>query len=162
LITAKTFAGLIDAFAQVCNTIDARLLILGEGECRSALEEQARRLDLEDRLFLPGFTDDPTPYFQHAELFVLSSITEGLPTVIIEALDAGTPVVSTDCPSGPREILADGQFGRLVPVNDTRAMAAAICESLGTTHDGDALRARARDFSITRAASEYLGLLFPR
>lgn len=158
----KDYSTLLDAFALLCQQIDARLLILGEGECRAALESRIKRLGLESRVFMPGFVKDPAPYYQHADLFVLSSRGEGLPTVIIEALAAGTPVVSTDCPSGPREILKDGQYGRLVPVGDVDGLAAAMAESLTATHDTAALKARAQDFSIERATDRYLELLFPK
>ena len=146
---------------QLRRRVDARLLILGDGECRAALAAQARQLGIESSVFMPGFVKDPSPYYQHADLHVLSSTGEGLPTVIIEALEAGTPVVSTDCQSGPREILSDGQFGRLVPVGDAVALAAAMAASLAATHDRAALKARAQDFSIDKAVDQYLDLLSP-
>ena len=111
---------------------------------------------------MPGFVKDISPYYQQADLHVLSSTGEGLANVIIEALAAGTPVVSTDCPSGPREILCDGQFGRLVPVGNAAALADAMAESLATKHDTAALIARAQDFSIDKATDLYLELLFPQ
>ena len=158
----KDYATLLNAFALLLQRVDARLLILGEGECRSALEAQVRKLGIEARVFMPGFVKDPSPYCQQADLHVLSSTGEGLPTVIVEALAVGTPVVSTDCPSGPREILRDGQFGRLVPVGDAAALADAMAESLAATHDTAALIERAQDFSIDKATDRYLELLFPQ
>lgn len=157
----KAFNTLIDAFAQLRARVDARLLILGEGGEREALDMQIRRLNLQGHVFLQGFVKQTAPYYQHAELHVLSSIGEGLPTVIIEALAAGTPVVSTDCPSGPREILMGGQHGLLVPVGDAMALATAMARSLGTTHDREALKARAQHFSIERAVARYESLLLP-
>lgn len=157
----KDYSTLLNAFAALRQRVDARLLILGEGECRAALEVQACRLGISDSVFMPGFVKDTAPYYHHADLHVLSSAGEGLPTVIIEALAAGTPVVSTDCPSGPREILCDGQFGRLVPVGDVQALAAAMQESLTASHDRASLMARAQDFSIDRAVDQYEALLFP-
>ncbi len=157
----KDYATLLEAFALLRRTVDARLLILGEGECRAELEAQARRLGIEGEVFMPGFVVDPAPYYRHAHLHVLSSSGEGFANVIAEALAAGTPVVSTDCPSGPREILADGQFGRLVPVGDAQALAHAIAESLDAPHDRAALVARAQHFSIDRAVDQYLALLLP-
>lgn len=157
----KDYRTLLDAFATLRQRADARLLILGEGECRSALEAQARHLGITDSVFMPGFVKDATPYYRHADLHVLSSTGEGLPTVIIEALAAGTPVVSTDCPSGPREILCGGKFGRLVPVGDVDALAAAMQESLTASHDKAALMARAQDFTIDKAVDQYEALLFP-
>ncbi len=94
-----------------------------------------------------------------ADLFVLSSNYEGFGNVIVEALACGKPVVSTDCPSGPREILADGQFGRLVSVGDAHALASAMVETLQATHDPDALKARAQEFSVEKAVGRYLELL---
>lgn len=157
----KDYGNLLTAFALLPTHVNAKLLILGEGECRAALEQQAQQLGIANKVFMPGFTSDPSPYYQQADLFVLSSTGEGLPTVIIEALDAGTPVVSTDCPSGPREILSDGKFGRLVPVGDAQALAAAMAESLTTASDQEALKARAQDFSIDKAVDIYEALLFP-
>ena len=160
LIAIKDYQTLLIAFAQLCQRVDARLLILGEGECRAALEAQARQLGIDARVFMPGFTQYPSPYFQHADLHVLSSTGEGFGNVIVEALKAGTPVVSTDCLSGPREILSDGQFGCLVPVGDAAALAVAMAESLEATHDTAALKTRAQDFSIDKAVDRYVELLF--
>ena len=157
----KDYATLLNAFAVLRRRVDARLLILGEGDCRSALEAQAKALGIADSVFMPGFVANPSPYYQHADLHVLSSTGEGLPTVIIEALAAGTPVVSTDCPSGPREILVDGKFGRLVQVGDVEALAGAMGESLASGHDRAALMVRAQDFSIDKAVDQYERLLFP-
>jgi glycosyltransferase involved in cell wall biosynthesis len=159
LKTIKDYGTLLHAFARLRQQVDARLLILGEGECRFALEAQARQLGIDASVFMPGFVKDISPYYQQADLHVLSSTGEGFGNVIVEALAVGTPVVSTDCPSGPREILRDGQFGRLVPVGDAAALAVAMAESLVATHDTAALMARAQDFSIDKAADRYLELL---
>lgn len=162
LKTIKDYATLLQAFARLRHRTDARLLILGEGECRPALEAQARQLGIEASVFMPGFVKDISPYYQQADLHVLSSTGEGFGNVIVEALAEGTPVVSTDCLSGPREILRDGQFGRLVPVGDAAALALAMADSLAATHDTAALKARAQDFSIDKATDRYLELLFPQ
>lgn len=159
LKTIKDYATLLAAFAELRQRMDARLLILGEDECRSALEAQARQLGLEGSVFMPGFVKDPSPYYLRADLHVLSSTGEGFGNVIVEALAAGTPVVSTDCPSGPREILCDGQFGRLVPVGNARALAQEMETSLLAAHDRDALRARAQDFTIIKAVQKYEAVL---
>jgi glycosyltransferase involved in cell wall biosynthesis len=103
---------------------------LGEGKERPLLEELIKKLGLEHDVSLPGFVMNPYAYMARASLFVLSSRWEGLPTVLIEALCCGTPVVSTDCPSGPREILKDGQYGQLVPVGDVDELARAIAAAL--------------------------------
>ena len=135
LTAQKAFSVLIEAFAQVRKSQTARLLILGEGEERPILEGMIKKLGLEQDVNLPGFVSNPYPYFAHAALFVLSSRWEGLPTVLVEAMSLRTPVIATDCPSGPREILGEGQFGKLVPVDDPSALALAIQSFLtnGTT-----------------------------
>lgn len=157
----KDYANLLNAFAILRQQINARLLILGEGMCRNALEIQAQELGIADSVFMPGFVTDASPYYRHADLHVLSSEGEGLPTVIIEALASGTPVVSTNCRSGPSEILCDGKYGRLAPVGDAEALAVAMADSLEALHDRDALKARAQDFCIDRAVDRYLEVLLP-
>jgi len=130
LSAQKDFGALIRAFQIVRQARPARLLILGEGDERPALESLVAQLGLGQDVSLPGFVDNPCPYMARAGVFVLSSRWEGLPGVLIEALFCGSPVVATDCPSGPREILADGRYGLLAPVGDVRALAGAIEASL--------------------------------
>lgn len=130
LSEAKNFPSLIEAFALVRKHIPARLLIVGEGEQRATLERLIDSLGLAAEVSLPGFVSSPFPYMRRASVFVLSSLWEGLPAVLIEALACGAPVVSTDCQSGPSEILDHGKYGHLVPVNDVAALAAAIEASL--------------------------------
>jgi glycosyltransferase involved in cell wall biosynthesis len=122
----KDYPTLLRAFAQVRQKRPVRLLILGEGKERPMLEELIKTLGVEEDVSLPGFVMNPFAYMARASLFVLSSRWEGLPTVLIEAMCCGTPVVSTDCPSGPREILREGQYGQLVPVGEPTALARAI------------------------------------
>lgn len=110
--------------------LSARLTIVGEGPERVELEKLIAELGLSDRVRMVGLSANPYPYFRAADLFVLSSLYEGNPLVLIEALIIGTPIVSTDCPSGPREILLDGQLGTLVPMNDVDALATSIRASL--------------------------------
>ncbi len=160
LTAIKDYFTLLKAFAQLRQKVDARLLILGEGESRTSLETYIKNLGLEGSVFLPGFIKDPSPYYKQADLHVLSSKGEGLPTVIIEALAAGTPVVSTDCLSGPREILCDGRYGHLVPVGDSAALALAMAESLNSKYDPAILKLRAHDFSIDKAVTRYESILF--
>lgn len=126
----KDYPTLIRAFAQVRQTQPVRLLILGEGSERPLLEALIKELGLEQDVSLPGFVMNPYAYMARAALFVLSSRWEGLPTVLIEALCCGTPVVATDCPSGPREILSDGKYGQLTAVGDVDALARAIAMTL--------------------------------
>jgi len=149
---------LIRSFARL-PAPTAQLVILGEGTERSRLECLARELGVGDRIHMPGFQADPGPWYAAADLFVLSSDHEGFGNVIVEALEQGTPVVSTDCPSGPREILGDGTFGTLVRPGDVDALALAMEEALAKPCDRDALRQHAKKFSVDAASSAYLPLL---
>ena len=130
LTRQKDFPTLIRAFAELRRQRAARLIILGEGEDRPALEMLIGELGLSGDVALPGFRENVIAYMAASALFVLSSAWEGLPTVLIEALAVGTRVVSTDCPSGPREILQDGRLGALVPVGDPSALASAMLDAL--------------------------------
>lgn len=154
LIAQKDFAVLIRAFAQVRRQRPARLLILGEGELRESLLALAAQMGIADDVAMPGFEANPFAAMRAARLFVLSSRFEGLPGVLIQAMACGTPVVSTDCPSGPREILEDGRWGALVPVGDARALALAMGAALDDTSPPD-VRARAAAFSVEQAVSGY-------
>ncbi|UCD97598.1 MAG: glycosyltransferase [Chloroflexota bacterium] len=126
----KDYPTLIKAFAEVRKVQPARLMILGEGIERETLEGLIAELGISQDVSLPGFVKNPYAYIAQSSLFVLSSRWEGLPTVLIEALCCGTPAVSTDCPSGPREILKNGQYGTLTPVGDVDALSQAIIENL--------------------------------
>lgn len=155
---AKDFQTLIRAFALVRKKRVARLVILGEGEERPKLEALVRELDVEGEVALPGFVDSPFKYMKRAAVFVLSSRWEGLPSVLIEAMACGTPVVSTACPSGPEEILENGRWGRLVSVGDVDALAEAIILTLDDKNHPDVAR-RALDFGVQRAIDEYIRVL---
>ncbi|MFB2917420.1 glycosyltransferase [Aerosakkonema funiforme] len=159
LVNQKDFPTLIRAFAQVRQERAVRLMILGEGEKRSQLESLVRELRLENDVALPGFVENPYAYMAKSAGFVLSSEAEGLPTVMIEAMATGTPVVSTDCPSGPAEILENGKYGYLVPVGDAEALAHAILATLNEPIDSKILQQRARDFSVDKAVDRYLEVL---
>ncbi len=154
----KDQATLLRAFAKVLERRPARLLILGEGEDRAALEALAERLGIAGRVHLPGYVFDALACMKAAALFVLSSRYEGLPTVLIEALLCGLPIVSTDCEHGPREILQDGRYGTLVPVGDVEALAAAMLAALAAERDPDGQRRRAMEFTVAQAASRYEAL----
>lgn len=130
LTAQKDFGLLLRAFAAVRRDRVARLVLLGEGEERPALERLAAELGIADDVSLPGFVPDPMPEVARATVFVLSSAWEGLPGALIQALACGIPLVATDCPSGPREVLADGVHGRLVPVGDVDRLTAAITDAI--------------------------------
>lgn len=155
----KGFDVLLHAFAELRQRCDVRLLILGEGSLRSELEALALHLGVAEDMWMPGFRPNPGTFLQHAHVFVLSSNWEGFGNVIVEALSAGVPVVSTDCPSGPREILEGGRFGRLVPPSDPSALASAIDSSLRDKSCATQLKARASEFNPAKQAEHYLEFL---
>jgi glycosyltransferase involved in cell wall biosynthesis len=161
LTEQKDFPTLLCAFTKMHRERPARLLILGEGKLRGEMEELVQQFGLtDDDVQLPGFAHNPYAYYARASLFVLSSRWEGLPGVLIEALACGAPVVATDCPSGPREILEDGRWGALVPVGDAQALAQAMLAALRTpSGQRPDVRQRARDFDQARAVDVYLDVL---
>jgi glycosyltransferase involved in cell wall biosynthesis len=158
LAPQKDFATLIRAFAILSRRVRARLMILGEGGERESLLALIRQLRLEDSVALPGFVANPFSYMSRASLYVLSSAWEGLPGTLIEAMACGTPVVSTDCPSGPAEILEGGRWGRLVPVGDAQAMAEAMEISL-QGGERPQVAHRAQHFGLEQAVAAYLHAL---
>lgn len=161
LTPQKDFPTLVRAFERVRRRREQpiRLMILGEGPERERLESLLNELDLADVAALPGFVDNPLPFMREAAVFVLSSAWEGFGNVVVESLLCGTPVVATDCPSGPAEILAGGKYGRLVPVGDEEALAQATAATLDASVDEESLRARAERFSADEIAVEYLEVL---
>ena len=159
LIPFKDFVLLIRAFARVCRMRSVRLVILGEGGERTKLEQLAHELGIATEVDLPGFEPNPYKFMARADVFAVSSRVEGMPNAIIEALACGCPVVSTDCPSGPAEILQNGKYGKLVPIGDEAALAEAIVATLQAAPDPHELRRRAADFSVERATDRYLQLL---
>ena len=134
-------------------------MILGEGEERASLEALARQLKCQDDVALPGFVPNPYPYMAAAGVFVLSSAWEGFGNVLIEAMALGVPVVSTDCPSGPAEILGRGRYGTLVPVSDVDALAHAITATLEHPPEMSHSIERASTFSRERITSQYLAAI---
>ncbi|HYN76879.1 MAG TPA: glycosyltransferase [Lamprocystis sp. (in: g-proteobacteria)] len=159
LVPQKDYPTLIRAFAALGPERSRRLIILGEGPERGSLESLIRDLGVSDRVDLPGFHDNPFAYMARAGLFVLSSAWEGLPGVLIQAMACGTPVVSTDCPSGPREVLADGRYGPLVPVGHMDALAQAMALTLEHPPAPDLLQARAADYALAPVTRRYLEVL---
>lgn len=155
----KDFPTLIRAFAQLRKTRPARLTILGEGSLRPDLERLVQELGLVEDVALPGFVANPYAYMGKAAVFVLSSLFEALPTVLIEAMATGTPVVSTDCESGPSEILENGKYGKLVPVGDVEGLAGAIASTLDEPWDSEMLKGRGAQFSLDRALTQYMQVL---
>jgi glycosyltransferase involved in cell wall biosynthesis len=155
----KDFETLIRAFARLRATRPANLVILGEGERRASLVALIQHLGLGASVNLPGFAGNPYAWMARARLFVLSSRWEGFSNVLAEALAVGCPVVSTDCPSGPAELLEGGALGPLVPVGDPAALAAAMASCLDHPCARDRLMARVAVFSVERAAERYLALL---
>lgn len=159
LVRAKGFDVLLAAFARLVESRAARLIVLGEGDQRQALVQQAHDLDIAARVDFVGRVDPIEPWLARARVYVLSSRHEGLPATLIEALGCGCPVVATNCPSGPAEILDHGRYGRLVPVEDPEALAAAIGASCDTSLDRDQLIARAACFDVDTAVDHYESLI---
>jgi glycosyltransferase involved in cell wall biosynthesis len=162
LKTQKNQALLIRAIALLDKKYDARLAIMGEGPRRSQLADLADELGIANSVVIPGFVGNLWPFYASGTVFALSSDYEGFGNVLVEALHAGLPVVSTDCADGPAEILAGGRFGTLVPCGDADALASAIERALQNPVDKPRLQARAREFSPDTAAEHYLGLLLGR
>ena len=152
----KGFDTLLRAFARVRAQRPARLMILGEGGARAQLASLAGELGVAEDFAMPGFVPQPYAYMAHADLFAFTSRWEGLGFVLIEALAVGTPVISTDCPSGPSEILANGRYGPLVPVDDHHALAGAMLAVLDDPLPRQTLREGARPFAVETAVDHYL------
>jgi glycosyltransferase involved in cell wall biosynthesis len=156
----KGYENLLRAFSEIENCRDSLLVICGEGRERKNLEKLADQLKIQDNVYLPGFVANPYSYLAHADLFVLSSRSEAFGVVLVEALAVGIPVVSTDCPSyGPREILLNGEIGKLVPVDDAPALARAISDSLNDHPGKKVLINRAMHFSLQKAINQYINVL---
>lgn len=153
---AKNFSSFLRAFAQLHeNRPQTRAILVGKGSKRAELEALAAELDIEDVVSIAGFVENPYGYMGGASVLAMSSIHEGLPTVLIEALACGCQVVSTDCPSGPAEILDNGRYGRLTPVGDDTALAEAIEATLDSPLPADRLIERATDFAPAAVIDEY-------
>lgn len=155
----KDFATLLRAFARL-PAVDAwHLMILGEGRQRTRLQRLAVQLGVADRLAMPGFVRNPYAYMVKARLFILSSLWEGSPNALIEALALGVPAVSTDCPSGPREILQGGRYGPLVPPGDPASLADAMFATLKRPPAPAFLREAALEYTLERGARRYLAAM---
>ena len=161
LTPEKDFPTLIRAFGRVRQETPCRLMILGEGPLRPELEALIAELGLAMSVSLPGFCPNPFAYMKRASLFVMSSAWEGSGNVLVEALALGIPSVSTDCPYGPRETLADGEYGPLVPVGNHEALAIAMLKTLSSPLSSEFLRQAVNEFTIDFSAQRYLDVLCP-
>jgi len=164
---AKDLPMLVRAFGRLRQRRPVRLIILGKDRSPrktekriAALKALAGEFDAADDLDFPGYAANPFAWMARAGVLAVSSRNEGFCNVLAEALACGCPVVSTDCPSGPAEILDGGRYGRLVPVGDDAAMAAALDATLSESRDEERLRARAGLFSVDRAVDAYERLLY--
>lgn len=155
----KDHATLLRAFTLVAAERTARLIIIGEGVERNRLLALAQELGIADRVDLPGFQRNPFAWMARARVFVLSSVVEGAPNVLVQAMACGTTVVSTDCPGGAREILGDGAWGALTPVGDHMALAAAISDAMDHPMSPAKLIGRASDFSAESSISAYADVI---
>jgi glycosyltransferase involved in cell wall biosynthesis len=161
LTKQKDFHTLINAFAQVRKTHVCRLVILGDGSDLDSLRSLAVKKGVQDDTDFPGFQKNPYAYLSRASLFVLSSRWEGFGMVIVEALALGIPVVSTDCPNGPSEILKDGLYGPLVPVEDPDALAEVMIRTLNDPLPSEKLELASRDYTTEKISKDYLHALLP-
>ena len=159
LTRQKDFSTLIRAFAELKQSLFIRLMILGEGEERLNLENLVQELGLSEYVLFPGFVANPYAYMAKAGIVVLSSAWEGFGNVLVEAMAAGTPVLATDCESGPAEILDYGKYGRLVPVGNPKEMAFSIADTLQTPLNQEDLKKRAEEFTLEKAVAQYGKLL---
>jgi glycosyltransferase involved in cell wall biosynthesis len=155
----KDFPTLLRAFASVRSKRPCRLIILGEGRDRVKLEQLAQTLSVQDDVDFPGFVVNPYGFMSRAALFVLSSIWEGSPNVLTEALALGIPVVATDCPSGPREILKGGLYGDLVPTGDVETLAQAMLQTLARPKDRAFLQQAVCQYWLEASSKRYLEVL---
>ena len=160
LVDQKDFATLVRAFARLREKYPAKLIILGDGEKRDELRRVMAELGVASDVELLGFTENPYKYMAHADVFVNSAKHEGFGNVIVEAMASGAPVVATDCPGAPAELLDHGTYGRLVPVGDPDAMASAIDATLSDPTDPETLRERADEFTLDAAVDVYRRILF--
>ena len=161
LTHAKDYSTLLRAFALMRAKVYARLVILGEGEDRSHLEKLAQELDIAEDVVMPGFVYNPYNYMAQAKVFALSSQWEGFGMVLVEAMACGTPVVSTNCPSGPSEILENGKYGKLVPVGNPETLAMAILQTLKNPPKKSVLKERTQAFHVDDITQQYLQVLLP-
>jgi glycosyltransferase involved in cell wall biosynthesis len=154
----KGFLTLLHAFSELRATKEARLAILGQGSLREQIEGEVVRLGLRDDVELLGFQHNPFAYMSKADAFVLASEFEGLPNVLVQAMAFGTPIVATDCKSGPSEILCGGRYGTLVPVGDVQALSRGLERALAQPRNLEAMAHARSVYGARAAAHEYLAM----
>ena len=152
----KGFLTLVRAFSKIREKQDARLVLLGEGTLQQRIEAEIQELGLEERVAMLGWVKNPFAYMSKADVFVLASEFEGLPNVLVQAMAFGTPIVATDCRSGPAEILAGGRFGTLVPVKDEEALAHGLLHALTLPRQHEAMAHARATYGAERAVDSYL------
>ena len=156
---SKDFLTLIKAFSLLQRHTPSRLVILGEGRQRKKMEKLINELNIKDKVWLPGHQENPYKFMARSDVFVLSSLWEGCPNVLIEAMALGIPVVSTDCPSGPREILDNGRYGKLVPMQCPEKMATGILEYLKNPAQREFIKKGIERFELKNSIEAYLKVL---
>ncbi len=155
----KGFDNLINAIYECKKSIDVKLIILGDGPLKKILHSQIKELNLEDSIELSGYVDNPLNYYFHADVFVLSSRVEGLPNVLVEAMMCGCTPVSTDCPTGPKELLQDGKYGYIVPVDDHKKLARAIVKAIDKPIEKDKLQEAVKPFEENNVIESHFNAL---
>jgi len=159
LLPQKNFERLIRAYAIVRESLDVHLIILGEGPERPRLEALIAHYGLRDDVHLLGFVSNPFPYLKAAKVFALSSDFEGMPSVLVQAMALGTPVVATNCPHGPAELLENGKLGRLVPLDDDKAFAQALIRAYLDPPSGELMNSATNRYDAAIATEGYMGLI---
>lgn len=154
----KGFVALVRAFAEIRAAAPLRLIILGEGPEHDRILNEAARLNVADDVSLPGFIDNPFPFMKKAAVFALVSEYEGMPNVLVQAMALATPVVATNCPSGPSEVLEGGKYGELIPVNDHAALVAALRKLIGSNRRHDSAERVRAVFGSEEATTRYLAV----
>ncbi len=162
LVAEKDYDTMLEALSILKERGNFKLIIVGDGQLRSGLMDKIALLSLEQSVFLAGKSHSMSEYYENADLFLMSSSSEGFGNVLVEALSFGLPIVSTDCKSGPSEILADGAYGILTPVGNATAFAAGIEHAIATPIDPETQKSRATFFSIEAATDQYLAALFSK
>lgn len=162
LTKQKNFKMLIVAFQKLVKIQNVRLIILGDGEEKEELLQLVEKLNIKNNVYFAGNVENPLDYFYYSKALVATSLLEGFGNVLVEALSVGCPVISTNCPSGPAEILGNGQWGKLVSVNDEQELINALTGELADRKFSRMyLKNRAKDFNVKSIADQYLALIYP-